>query len=291
MAWFFLTIVAVLFVVAETVIEKRMLARVGSVDFAAAFALGNALMLVPLLFMADVSHLDPFILFLIFLSAVPSAGASFLVFKTIKHNQLSEAAPILALLPLVVAMLAFVLLGEKMTLSQYAGMFLMAGGMVFLEMKNMKIRDGIFRQGRGRYVLYIVLYLFVAAISSIFDRLLLSGYRINALTYLMFIQFFIVLCYGAYYVTRPKEIISLIANIKSSWRIFFLISLLTVTHRWLYTYAIQIATSIGVVVAVYKLSALLHVFSGKKFFGERDIFRKAVAGVVILGGTILLAIT
>lgn len=290
MNWFFLAIAAVLFVVIETIIEKRTLSKARSLEFAAMFAFSNALVLMPFLLVADISQINSWILFLIFLSAIPSAGAAFLVFKTIKHNQLSESAPILALLPLVVAVMAFWMLDEKITLVQLCGLLLMIGGMIFLEIKNFKLNDGIFRQGRGKYILYLILYLFIAGVSAIFDRLLLFDYKINSLTYLIFIQLFIALCYVFYYAFRPRAIKILQANIKDSWKIIFLISILTVSHRYMYVSAIQVATSMGLVVAVYKLSSLFHVFAGRKFFAEYGIIRKVIASIVILSGTILLVI-
>jgi hypothetical protein len=58
----------------------------------------------------------------------------------------------------------------------------------------------------------------------------------------------------------------------------------------MYTSAIQVAASIGLVVAVYRLSSLFHVVSGCKFFAEDGILRKVIASIIIFSGTILLVI-
>ena len=290
MTWFFLTIVAVLFIVIETIFEKKTLATARSMEFAAMFAFGNAIVLAPFVFVADLSQINIFVLGTMFLASLPSAGASFLIFKTIKHNQLSEAAPILALLPLVVAIFAFVLLGEKMTMIQLIGLLVIVGGMILLELKNFKFDSGIFCKGRGKYIAYIILYLLIGGVSAIFDRIILFRWGINPLTYLVFIQFFIALSYIIFFFANWHLVKELKNSVKQSWKVIFLISILVVIHRYMYASAIQVAANMGMVVAVYKLSSLFHVFSGSKFFYEDGIFKKAAASIVILIGTILLVI-
>lgn len=290
MAWFFLAITAVFFIAIETIVEKKTLNNARSLEFAAMFAFGNVLVLAPFLFLVNLSQINTEILGLIFMASIPSAGASFLVFKTIKHNQLSEAAPILALMPLVVTVFAYILLGEKLSAFQLIGILLIVGGMIFLELKNFKLRNGIFIKGRNKYILYILLYLLVGGVSAMFDRVILFRYKINPLAYLILIQIFIALNYGAFFLCRKNLIKDFKISVKKSWKIIFFISILTVAHRYMYASAIQIAASMGLVVAVYKLSSLLHVFSGGKFFSEDGIARKVIASIIILSGTMLLII-
>jgi len=290
MTWFFLTIIAVIFIVIETALEKKTLIKARSLEFAAMFAFCNAIVLAPFIFVIDMSQLNITALGLIFLASIPSAGASLLVFKTIKHNQLSEAAPIIALLPLVVTLFAYLILGEKITAIQILGLFLIVGGMIFMELNNFRLNNGIFRKGRGKYIFYIFLYLIIGGISAMFDRVILFEYKTNALSYLIFIQIFIAINYALFFLCKPRLIKELKINIQQSWKIVFLISILTVAHRYMYASAVQVAASMGLVVAVYKLSSLFNVFTGGKVFSEDSIFRKTLASIVILGGTIMLVI-
>lgn len=290
MVWFFLTITAVLFIAIETVLEKKTLVLARSLEFAALFSFCNAIIAIPLIFVTDFSQINIFILGMIFLASVPSAAGSLLVFKTIKHNQLSETAPIFALMPLVVTFFAYILLGEKMTSMQLFGILLMVSGMIFLELKNFKLSSGIFREGRRKYIYYIFLYLLIGGISAIFDRVILFRYKIDPLPYLVFIQFFIAANYALFFFLKSRIKWELKNSIKQSWKIIILISLLTIAHRYMYASAIQVAASMGLVVAVYKMSSLIHVFSGGKFFAEDGIFRKTIASIVIIGGTIMLVI-
>jgi drug/metabolite transporter (DMT)-like permease len=290
MTWFFFAITAVFFIAIETVVEKRTLAKARSFEFAAMFAFGNAIVLTPFLLVADLSQINVFILGLIFLASIPSAGSSIFIFKTIKHNQLSEAAPILALMPLVVTLFAYVLLNEKMTILQLSGIMLIVVGMIFLELKNFRLNSGIFTKGRGKYILYILLYLLIGGFSAMFDRVILFRYQINPLAYLILIQLFIAANYTIFFLCKRKLITDLKIGIKQSWKIIFFVSLLTVTHRYLYASAIQLAASMGMVVAIYRLTALFNVFAGGKFFAEDGISRKVMASMVILSGTLLLVL-
>ena len=159
-----------------------------------------------------------------------------------------------------------------------------------MELNNFRLNNGIFRKGRGKYIFYIFLYLIIGGISAMFDRVILFEYKTNALSYLIFIQIFIAINYALFFLCKPRLIKELKINIQQSWKIVFLISILTVAHRYMYASAVQVAASMGLVVAVYKLSSLFNVFTGGKVFSEDSIFRKTLASIVILGGTIMLVI-
>lgn len=290
MIWFLLTITAVFFVTFETILEKRTLSEARTLDFAAMFAFGNAIILSPFLLIADFSQINWHILGLIYLASLFSTVTSLLVFKALKHSAISEVAPILALLPLVVSLLAFFILGERMNLVQATGLLLMVAGIMFLEFKNFKADNGIFRKGRKRYILYIALCLILGGISAIFDRAILSGLKINSLAYLAIIQIFISFNYLIFIGIKPQLFSGLKGSISKFWKIILFISFFTVAHRYLYVSAIKIAASIGLVVAVYKLSSLFNVFVGEKFFGESDILKKIIATLIILGGVFLLVL-
>lgn len=290
MTWFLLTIVAVFFVVIEAIYEKRMLAKARSFEFVMMFAFANVLLLSPFFFLVDFTQIDSAVLEMIFLASIPSAIGSFFVFKTIKHNQLSESAPIIALLPLVVTVLAFVVLGEKMTAVHLAGLLLIVVGMLVLELKNFKFKGGIFVAGRKKYIVYILLLLLFGGISSLFDRVILFQYGIDPLAYLMIIQVFIALNFLFFFLVRGSSFREFGSTLRQFWKIILFVSALTVAHRYMYASAIAVATSLGMVVAVYRLSSLFHVFAGGKFFAEDAILRKSIASIIILVGTVLLVI-
>ena len=290
MTWFILTTVAVFFVAIETIFEKKTLVIARTMEFSAMFAFGNALVSLPFLFVTDYSQINLFVIGMIVVSALPSAGATLLVFKTLKHNELSEAAPILALSPLVVTFMAFISLNEKISMMQLLGIMMIVGAMIFLELKNMKSRSGIFRKGRGKYIFYVCLCLFLGGVSTIFDRYILYRLGVNSLTYIVLTQLVIAMFYVIFFLLKPKFLSSLKENAAQSWKIIFLISVMTVAHRYMYASAIQVASGIGLVSAIYKLSALANVFSGGSFFEEKGIVRKGIACIVILVGTVLLVL-
>jgi drug/metabolite transporter (DMT)-like permease len=288
MIWFLLVITAVFFIVFETVLEKRTLSEARTFGFAAMFAFGNALISIPFLFIADFSQINWHVIIMIYAASIFSTTTSLLIFKAMKHGAISEVAPILATLPLAVSLFAFWFLGETMNLIQIGGLFLMAAGIMFLEFKNFKSDNGIFRKGRKRYLLYIILCLILGGIGAIFDKAILSGLRINSLAYLAIIQIFIAINYLIFISLKPKLFPDFKGDLSKFWKIVLLISLFAVIHRYLYVSAIKIAASIGLVVAVYKLSSLFNVFVGKRFFGETDILKKIIATMVVLGGVFLL---
>jgi uncharacterized membrane protein len=272
MLWFVLTLTAVLLVTTETQLEKKVLVGTGTLEFAALFAFGNALVLLPMIFVADLTQLNLVVLGWIFLSALLSAGTSFLTFKAIKHGELSEVASLLALSPLVVSLLAWLFLSEHLSSQQLLGLGLIVFGIIFLEFTNWKVSTGLFSFGKGKYIFYIILCLVMGGFSAIFDRLVLFRWQINPLVYLIFIQLFIAVNYLVYFIFQPHLISSSQHKLAKSWKIIVFISVLTVIHRYLYSTAIQIAFSMGLVVAVYRLSALFNVLVAGEFFFRKEYF-------------------
>lgn len=288
MIWFILVITAVVFVVIETILEKKALSEARTFNFTAMFAFGNAIISIPLLLVADLTPINWQILILIYIASVFSTITSLLIFKVIKHESISEVAPILAILPLVVSLFAYLVLGETLSLFQASGIILMVGGILILEFSNYKYSNGIFRKGRKKYIFYIILSLILGAIGVIFDKALLSNFKVNPLAYLALIQLFIGINYIFFIGIKPKLFPSFKSDLSKYWQILILIALLVVIHRYLYFSAIKIAASAGLVVAVFKLSALFNVFVGKKFFAETGILKKVLATFVVLVGLFML---
>lgn len=288
MIWFILVITAVVFVVIETILEKKALSDARTFNFTAMFAFGNAIISIPLLLVADLTLINWQILILIYIASVFSTITSLLIFKVIKHESISEVAPILAILPLVVSLFAYLILGETLSLFQTLGLILMVGGILILEFSNYKYSNGIFRKGRKKYILYIILSLILGAIGVIFDKALLSNFNVNPLAYLALIQLFIGINYIFFIGIKPKLFPSFKSDLSRYWQIIILIALSVVFHRYLYLSAIKIAASVGLVVAVFKLSALFNVFVGRKFFAETDILKKVLATFVVLAGLFML---
>ena len=179
---------------------------------------------------------------------------------------------------------------KKISFLQFSGLLLMVAGIIYLELKNLQTSQGIFRQGRGKYIFYIVLYLILGGVSSIFDRLILHRFGVSPLSYLILIQIFIALNYLIFVGIKPGLFKELKQSVSQFWKVVLLISLLTVSHRYLYASAIQLAASIGSVVAVYKLSSLFNVLAAGKIFAEKDIFKKILATIIVLSGVVLLVL-
>jgi len=291
MLWFILTIAAVFLVVLETFLEKRTLTKARTFNFAAIFAFANGVVSIPLLLVADFTGITWQVLFLIYITAIFSTITSFLIFKTIKHGAISEVTPILALLPLVVSLLAFFILGERLNAFQIIGLLLMVLGIIFLELKNYKYSKGFFSDRKKKYIVYIIAYLVFGGISVIFDKSILSDFNIKPLGYLAIVQIFIAFNYLAIVCLKPKQFVGLKSDFAKFWPVIILISLLVVAHRFLYMSAIKLAISIGLVVAVFKLSTLFNIFVGKKFFAEKNILKKIIATVIILLGVFILTIS
>jgi drug/metabolite transporter (DMT)-like permease len=288
MTWFFLALAAALLVSSNTILQKKALLASRSVEFSWILACCNAILSLPFFLFADFSNIDAYVLAVIFMGSLITTGSLFLSTKSLKHAEVSETSPLFALSPLVAALLAFLFLAEKITQVHFIGLLLMAGGIFFLEAKNMRISSGIFRKGREKYLLFTLLCVFLFGIGTVFDRVILSSYHVDPLAYLAIIHMILAMNFSIIFFVGSISKQDLAAEIRKTWKIILLISVLTYFQRYFYANAVQVAASLGLVVAVKRLSALFNVVAAGRFFHEQDIARKAAATAVIVVGTALL---
>lgn len=289
MNWFLLAFAAALLTAGHTMLEKKAVSEGRTLEVSWILALVNAIFSIPFFWFADFSGITLPVVGYIFIASVFGASALFLATKSLKHTEVSESSPFFALSPLVAAVLAFFFLQEKIAGINLIGFVLMVGGIFFLELKNLRILSGIFTKGREKYVVYTLIAVFLFGIGSIFDRIVLAGYGIDALAFLAIVHMFLALNFSVLFFARPLSKEELMSNLRSNWKLIIVLALVSYLQRYFYMSAIQVALSLGMVVAVKRLSSLFTVIIGGNLFHEHDIVRKTIATIIILSGLALLA--
>src|SRR5687768_15296371 len=88
--WFFLALLAAIFISASTLLEKETLLEARSLEVTLMLVFTNALMAIPFFFFVDFSRVDATVLGTIFLGTLFGTGALFLATKSLKHTAVSE---------------------------------------------------------------------------------------------------------------------------------------------------------------------------------------------------------
>jgi drug/metabolite transporter (DMT)-like permease len=208
----------------------------------------------------------------------------------IKNLEISEALPLLALSPGIVAILAFILIGDWLNIYEWTGIFLMVAGTYVLELNKHSGNlfypfKKVFHFSKFSYV-HTALLLF--AVTSLLDRLLLKQFNLPPMTFMAFQQLFYVFFFAAAVLIERKSLVEPFKkNPRDVISLILLISLFTIVYRYTQIEAIKLAP-VALVLSVKRLSVLMAVVWGGNLFGENNLIKRFFATVVILAGAVIL---
>ena len=281
---------AAILTAAASVIEKRTLMREHALEFSSVLAMFNMILAIPFFFLIDYSKIAIFPLVCTFFVSMCGAVAFLLVSKSVRHMELSSASPLLVLSPGVTAVLAFLVLGEALSLFQIGGLILLMFGAYVLQLKN---HHGlleplkVFR--RSKYIHYIFIALVLYGVCSVMDRYILGyiGFQIEA--YMAFVHVFLAANLFLMLYLFHDGVRGIIHGVKSAGWWIFVVALLTVSYRYFQFEAVKIASA-GLVIAIKRSSVLFCVLLGGELFHERNIGRKLLAAGIMLAGLLMVVL-
>lgn len=290
MTWFILAFASAVFSAFSTIAEKKSLFSMDALDFSYIVSVITLVFSIPFFIMAPAHGDITLSLVLLFIKTVLSAAAFLFVMLSLKNLELSEALPLLAISPGLVAVLAFFFIGDVLTMYEWAGIFLIVIGTYILELK--KSNGGIFapfkslfRTSKYGYVLGAVV---LFTITALMDRILLKGYKLPPYTFMAYQQLF----YGIVFLVivlfkRKSAVASFVKQNKEVWLYILLVAVFTVVYRFTQIAAVKLAP-VALVLAVKRISILIAIIIGGKLFKEQNLTRRLLAAVIILAGISLL---
>jgi drug/metabolite transporter (DMT)-like permease len=210
---------------------------------------------------------------------------------SMKNLELSEALPLLAVSPALVAVLAFIFIGDNLRLGDWAGVLLIVAGTYILEIKKGTFEifapfKNIFRSTKYVYVLTAVV---LFTVTSLMDRILLKGYKLPPYTFMAYQQLFYALIFIVIVLAKRKNLILPFKNIsRDIWLLILLVGVFTVIYRFTQIAAVKLAP-VALVLAIKRLSVLIAIIIGGKLFKEKNLVKRLIAALIILAGITLLA--
>lgn len=291
MTWFILAFLSALFSAFSTLAEKKSLFTLDALDFSYIISVVTLLFSIPFFILAPPLTGINFSLILLFIKTILSAGAFWCVMLSMKNLELSEALPLLAVSPALVAVLAFIFIGDNLRIADWAGVFLIVAGTYILEIKKGTFEifapfKNIFSSSKYVYVLTaIVLF----TLTSLMDRILLKGYKLPPYTFMAYQQLFYAVIFVIIVLVKRKTPIKSFKNIsKNIWLMILLVAICTVIYRFTQIAAVKLAP-VALVLAVKRISVLIAIIIGGKLFNEKNLIRRLIAALIILAGITLLA--
>lgn len=289
MTWFFLALLSAFLSAFAAITQKKVLFKVGALEFSFLLSVVNLLFSIPFFFFIDYSTVNYTNLSILFIKSVIGVGAFYCVMVSLKNLEISNALPLLALTPGCVAVFAFILLGESLKTVEIIGLLFLIAGTFILESKNFKelfIPFSIFI--KSQYHRYIIFALLLFTASSIMDKFLLIKLNLSPISLTAFQHIYFALIFSIIYlVFRNKEQSSSPEIKKNQLGWIALISIITIGYRYTQIVAVSLA-SVALVIAIKRTSVFWATVIGGKLFNDKDLLKRSIAALLILAGAILI---
>ena len=288
MLWFILATCSALLSAVAAVIQKKVLFRVNALEFS--FLVSAVILIfssfIP--FSMDVTSITPSTLMIIVSKSILGGAAFLFVMMSLEHNQISTALPILGMTPAVTAVAALLILGESLHNWEWLGIVMMMAGTYFLEKHPDQKIFQPFKEilhSKDHYYMYGALGLF--AVSSVFDKLLVSGYRTDPLVVLFYQHIVYCAMFGSLLLIRKQSFRAAVQKGISQLPFVVTVAFLTVAYRFTQLEATKFAP-VALVLAVKRTSILFASFYGGKIFSDERLAQKLIAGALIVGAGFII---
>jgi drug/metabolite transporter (DMT)-like permease len=291
MSWFLLAFISALFSAAAAISQKKILFKVNALEFSLLLSILNIILLIPLFFFLDYGKIFVDKLLILYIKTILEAFAFWNVMLAIKNFEISKALPLLALTPGLVAISAFIFIGDALSLNEVFGILLLILGTYILETKSKQDLLTPFKVfiGSKRHH-YVITALLLFTITSIMDRLLLHKFNLEPESFLVFQNLFIAINFIFIFLFSKKSFNNLQKFIRSDLlKLLILISVFTIIYRYAQIEAVKIAP-VAFVLAVKRISIFLAAIIGGRIFKEHNLWVRAAATAIIIIGTLLISV-
>jgi drug/metabolite transporter (DMT)-like permease len=288
MTWIIYSLTAMALVATAMILEKKSLLREHAMQFSAVLAIVNMIIALPFLITANYSTLNLQIVTLMFFASILGSLAFLFMAKSVRHTEISIAAPLLALSPALTALIGFIILGEKIGIYQILGILLIvAGSYVITLRKEETFIQGIIKVFKYKYYRFIIFAIILYSFASVVDKFFLTTYNLDATTYVAIMQIFIALHLFMMISVFHNGINDIKEGFKQAKWLILLIAVCTVGYRVAQSEAFKLAET-GIVIAVKRASALIVVLVGGEMFQEKHLIKKTIAALIIVAGILLI---
>lgn len=285
--WIIYALLTAFFLATSDALTKRALALRDEYFVAWArllFAL--PLLLISLMFI-EMPHLNR-TFWLATLSALPlEISAIILYTKALKVSPISLTIPFLALTPLFLIFVSYLLLGEKVSISGGIGIFLMAIGSYTLNIH--KVRQAIIEpikaifKEKGSVMMIIVAFIF--SITSSLGKMAIEhsspiffGSFYFILVTLLFTPIAVGKTKGKITITK-KDIIPL-TSIGITYSLMIIFHMLAMS-----------LTQVAYMISIKRMSLLVSILYGHLLFNEEKIAARAAGGIIMFIGFVLIVLS
>jgi drug/metabolite transporter (DMT)-like permease len=289
MVWFILASCSAVLSAAAAVIQKKVLLRAHALEFSFLVSLLIMAFSMYVPFTMDITALPRATLLIILGKSVLGGAAFLLVMMALEREQISSILPLLGLTPAVTALVSFVATGEVLKGWEWIGIGLVVAGTYLLERGpagNTFAFLSVPRLLTSHYYIAGALGLF--AVSSVADKVLMTGYRTDPRIILVYQHLVYCFIFGLLLVVRKVPLRLVLQQGREHWPFLAAIGILTIAYRFTQLEATKDAP-VALVLAVKRTSILYaSLLGGRLFSDDRLGVRVAGASLIIASGFVIL---
>ena len=236
----------------------------------------------------EISDISSKTLIFLILSGVATGASWLCYFKALQLGDVNKVAPIDKSSTVLTMILAFIILGESISVTKVIGMIGIALGTYMMIMKNNdnKIEEDNIIDINNKWLFYALLSAVFASLTSILGKIGIEGIESNVGTAIRTIVV-LIMAWVVVFVTKKQGDIKNID--KKSW-IFICLSGITTGLSWLCYYRALQDGEASIVVPIDKLSILVTVIFSYIFLKEKLNKKSFIGLIIMVAGTLILLI-
>ena len=236
----------------------------------------------------EISDISSKTLIFLILSGVATGASWLCYFKALQLGDVNKVAPIDKSSTVLTMILAFIILGESISVTKVIGMIGIALGtyMMIMKKKDNKIEEGNTININSKWIFYALLSAVFASLTSILGKIGIEGIESNLGTAIRTIVV-LIMAWVVVFVTKKQGDIKNID--KKSW-IFICLSGITTGLSWLCYYRALQDCEASIVVPIDKLSILVTVIFSYIFLKEKLNKKSFIGLIIMVAGTLILLI-
>lgn len=215
------------------------------------------------------------------LSGIATGGSWLCYFKAIQLGNVNKVTPIDKSSTILTMILAFIILGESITVNRIIAMISIGIGTYLMiirhELETKEVKG-------NKWLVYAILSAFFASLTSILGKIGIQGIESNLGTAIRTIVV-LIMAWLVVYASKKQDQIK---NINKKSMLFICLSGLTTGLSWLFYYRALQDGEASIVVAIDKLSVLVTIVFSYLFLGEKLAIRAMFGLCLIILGTLLL---
>lgn len=217
------------------------------------------------------------------LSGLATGGSWLCYFKALQLGDVNKVTPIDKSSTVLTMLLAFMILGESISITKFLGLLGIGVGTYMMITKKEGVQKTV--EGKG-WLFYALLSAVFASLTSILGKIGINGIESNLGTAIRTIVV-LIMAWIVVFVTKKQGEIKMID--RRSWR-FICLSGITTGLSWLCYYKALQDGEAGIVVPIDKLSIVVTI-TFSYFVLKEKLTKKAFIGLVaIIAGTLILLI-